>query len=363
MSRARIDHAEVALDRDADDEVAIGRAFMLREPPGPERGRVWFALERIEIDDVRVHGAVAPPLTLDGTVARLTATLEVSPDDGVVVDVYPTPIDVDVSGPRRAVGEGTYHLKRTGPGAGQEMTASFAGSFGGVDVRAAAGLLGDRIEGATLAVTRATPAAIAALLPDGPLLRVPVSAEVELGGRAVERPLRARLAFDGGGSIDAAGTLATGGVPSLVAAVAVHAVDPRVALDVASATPVDAAGHVAIAMGRAPGTIDADARTQPFLLAGHLVPGVDARASRAHGVWSGLAGIHELGAPAEASFSYDPRVGLDFEVEAAAARCAPCPASRSGSTGRRASASRAPGATARSTPTSPGASTASTRRA
>ena len=72
--RARIDRADVALGRDADDDVAIGRAFMLYEPPTPGRGAVWFAIQRIEIDGVQVYGAVAPPLTLDGSVEGLTAT-------------------------------------------------------------------------------------------------------------------------------------------------------------------------------------------------------------------------------------------------------------------------------------------------
>ncbi len=298
-----------------------------------------------------MYGAVAPHLTLDGEVKSLTATLEVSPD-GVVVDVSPTPIDVDVSGPQRATGEGTYHLKRTGPGAGQEMTATFTGSFGGVDVSAAAGLLGDHIDAARLSIPRATPAQLTALFPDGQPIRVPVSAELELTGELSSVHFETWLAFERGGSIDGAGTLATGGDPTLVADVMVNAVDPRVILAVGSATPVDAAGDVTITMGEAVTTIDAGARAQPFELAGQLVPSIDARAGRVQGVWNGVARIHEVGAPAKATFSYDPRVGDgDFEVEAVAASLRAVPRLRSGSTGRRASAARARGATVRSTPT------------
>ena len=103
-----------------------------------------------------------------------------SPLYGVDIDVYPTPIDVDVSGRGRAVGDGAYHLQRTGPGAEQRMRASFAGSFGGADVDAAAAFTASESKAPRSA--RATPAAIAALLPEGPSIREPVSAEIEAGG-------------------------------------------------------------------------------------------------------------------------------------------------------------------------------------
>ncbi|MFT3766019.1 MAG: translocation/assembly module TamB domain-containing protein [Minicystis sp.] len=97
-----------------------------------------------------------------------------------------------------------------------------------------------------------------------------------------------------------------------------RALDPRVALEVPSATPLDAEGRVRLALGAELG-IDAKVTTKPLSIADNPIPGVTAEASLTRGVWKGSAHVDETGAPTNATFTFDKGEGLKFEVESSAA--------------------------------------------
>jgi translocation and assembly module TamB len=311
VPHVHLDDADVTLERDPDDRVSIAAAFELRpRAPGGGRG-VRLSLEHIAIDRGRAHGSFAPPAALDGDVTNVSARLWITAEEGLVIDVDPTQVQASTPLPGRIAGSLTFQLQRTGPGDGLVMAATFTGKVGDVGTHASARLHGARLEGA-IAIPHATPQEVASLLPEARALRAAGSLAIVAEGELPDLHFDTGVVFDGGGEIDASGTLATRAPLNLDAAVTVRGVDPRVVLDLHAATPVSAAGHLHVADG----TVDADARTASFSLSGHLIPGVDARARREDGAWSGTAGVHEVGAPAQVSFSYDPRGALDVEVDA-----------------------------------------------
>jgi translocation and assembly module TamB len=322
VSHVHIDRADVALERGPEGDLTIQRAFELRGRGGSPGGRgVRLTLEHIAIDRARAHGAVAPPVALDADVSHVSARLTITAGEGLMIDVDPTPIDASTPLPGRVVGEGTFQLHRTGPGVGLAMAAGFTGKAADLGFHATARMRGDHFA-TKIEIPRATPSEVASLVPEGKALRAPIALAATAEGDLPELHVQTRATFDGGGAIDAAGTMIAHAPLTLDAAVALHAFDPRVLFDVPATAPIDAAGHVSFAGD----VLAVDAKTAPLVISGQVIPAVDVRALRIDAIWSGAATVHEIGAPVEASFSFNPEkeiLDVEADAEVASLRAVP----------------------------------------
>ncbi len=115
---AHLDHADVALERGPDGELTIAELFLPRQPavPPPPGGRkVRFVIERVEIDHVWAHGAVAAPSLVDGEIAHVVGHVEVTPA-GIKIDVDPVQVDGRAPVPRPLSGTATFKLRGGGHG-------------------------------------------------------------------------------------------------------------------------------------------------------------------------------------------------------------------------------------------------------
>jgi translocation and assembly module TamB len=321
VSLVHVDHADVALERGPDGEPTIADVFLPRRPapPAPPGGRKpRITLERIELGHLWVHGGIVQPAGLDSELGACVGRFEVSPD-GIAIDVEPSHLDVRAPLPQPLAGSAVFKLHGDAGGGGTKIEGGFEGRIGGLDVLTDAKLIGTRLT-ARVEIPHATAEAIASLVPLTPPpaipLRRPVSALIEAEGDLPDIAFKTKLAFDGGGSVSADGKVALRSPFTLDVGVKVSDVDPRVALDVPSATPVGAVAHVYLEAGTDL-RIDAEASTQPFFLAGNPIPAVDVKATLAHGLWSAAATVDEQGAPVHGTFTFDPKAkNLGFAVEA-----------------------------------------------
>ncbi len=321
IPRIHLENADVALQRGGDAVPTIAQTFLPRgpkRPPEPGGRKARVLLDHIEIDHVWAHGDVVPaPPGLDGEVRGVVGRLAVSPE-GLTIDVEPSHLDVRAPLPSAAAGTATFRL-RGAPGEDVRLEADFDGAVGALDAHATARMQGAHLAG-KITIPHATGASITALLPGNPPipLRVPVAAVIDADGTLPEIGFTTAISFADGGTIDATGKVALRSPVTVDAALLVHRVDPRVVLDVPSATPFDAKGHLLVEAGEDT-VIEAGATTDAFTLAGNLIPGVVARAHFAQGVWTGSADVAEVGAPMKGTFSFSARDGLRFAVEAGVA--------------------------------------------
>ena len=316
-----LDDVDVALVPGEGGAPTIAGTFLPRtkstEPPKPGGGRgVRVALDRIEIAHVGAHGAVAPSAPIDAELSGTLASVQVGPS-GVVVDVPRNHLVARAPVPRPLEADVSYRLEVGKDGL--KMDSGIDGTFGGVEVHVkGASMHGDHVH-ARVEVPRVTGEQIAGLIPATPPpkipLRVPVGVVVEADGDLPRIGFKTTVSPEGGGSVETKGQFDVASPQTLDAEITISKFDPRVILEVPSAAPLDAHGHVHLALGAEP-KIDADVSTQPFALSGQPIPGVDAKASLVNGTWSGKASVHEKGAPVDASFTFAPKDGLHFDVDA-----------------------------------------------
>jgi translocation and assembly module TamB len=311
--------ADVALFKGADGSPTIADVFLPRvpsppAPPGPPGRGVKLTVDRVQIDHAWAHGDIAAP-ALDAEVAGAVGKVAFGAD-GLVVDLDPATVAARAPLPQPLGGNLTYHLTM-GPQGSPQMNAAFDGRFGDVDVHTTAQLSGTHVA-AHVEVPRVTAAAIASFVPGNPPtipLRVPVSAVVDAEGDIPEIVFRTKLSFEGTGWASADGTLVLKAPLTVDVGVAIHDVDPRVALDLPSATPVSADAHVWIEAGASP-RVDATATTKPFMLAGNVIPAASATVTLAKGRWLGAFQVSEIGAPLHGTFTADPATqDVAFEVD------------------------------------------------
>jgi translocation and assembly module TamB len=323
VSLIHLDHVDVNLDPGPEGRPAIAGTFLLRNPkPAPPSAvPARVTLERIEIDSITAHGAVVPTAVIDGKLAHLVGVVRVDAG-GVRVDVEPAHLEAQARPalPVPVEGDVSFHLL-VPPSRGAEpgplrLETGFDGHLGPTELHLGAVLDGNHLR-ARVEAPRVTPEAIVSFLPDKSTklpIHQPVSVVATADGDLPDLRVEARLGLEDGGGLDARGKLALGAPPSLELDFGVHRFDPRVVLDVAAATPLDAEGHVRLGFG-SDLVIDARVTTKPLSLAGNPIPGLTAQASLARGVWKGSAHADEDGAPTDASVTFDAQDGLRFEVE------------------------------------------------
>jgi translocation and assembly module TamB len=318
-----LDGASVNLDPGPDGRPSIAEAFLLAKeapPPPPGARNVRVALDRIELDHVTARGQVAPSSPVDAELKHLVASVQVTPE-GVDVEVQPTRIEARAPVPQPLAGDARFQirvpsLKSPTPGP-PAMAASFDGRIGDVDVHAGATFAGAHLTG-KVEIPRATAATIASFIPGPPVqipLRVPVAVTAGVDGDLPELAVETKVTFEGGGSVDVTGKLTLASPLRLDTTFGVHALDPRVALEVPSASPLDATGHVKLEAGGGDVHINVDALTRPLQIGGNVIPAIEAEAELLRGAWHGSARVAELGAPTTATFSFDKAAGLVFAVD------------------------------------------------
>jgi translocation and assembly module TamB len=230
--------------------------------------------------------------------------------------VQPTHLDARAPLPRPLAATAVFKLQ--GDASGSRMSAGVEGTIGDLTVRTDARLQGSHLA-AHVEIPHATAEAVASLVPVRPPptipLRVPVSAVIDAEGDLPDIDFKTRLTLENSGSLSVDGKIGLRSSFTLDAGLKVDAVDPRAILDVASATPLSATGHVHLEAGKDV-RIDAEATTEPFALAGNPVPRVNVKAVLADGVWKAAATVDEPGAPVHGTFTFDPAArDLGFDVE------------------------------------------------
>jgi translocation and assembly module TamB len=317
-----IDSADVALEG-GEGGLGIAQTFLLRKPgppPPPNAIPPIVTLSRIEIDHVGAHGAIAPPTRVDADLHYVVGSVHVS-GEGVKVDIAPVRLEATAPVPQPLVGDITFALrvppsKHGAEGLPPHLQAGFEGKLGELDVRLDASMAGQHVE-ARVEVPRATPEVIATLVPNASKKLppfAPVSLVAVAEGDLPHLDVDVRLDSEMGGSVEVGGKVTAAKPLRVDLGFSVNSLDPRVAVDVPDATPLDASGHVKLSLGDEL-AIEADAETRAFSIARTPIPGVKARAKLAKGKWSGSAEVDEPGAPTTATFTFDEKKTLRFEVK------------------------------------------------
>jgi translocation and assembly module TamB len=306
-------HADVAL-RSGDHGVpTIGMAFLpprLAGPALPGRRRVRIVLDRVQVDHVWAHGDLASPC-IDGELTGGVARLEVG-SEGLTLDVGPTRTRLRAPLPIDLVGDVTFGLRRMEPELVSRMTLGFEGTLGELALRTTGALAGAHLV-ARVDVPLATARTIASLLPAPPPripLRVPVSALIDVEGDLPALAFRSELAFDGGGSASADGTLDIRAPFAMNLALRLRSLPAQIILGLPATAPISGIsgeGHVSIRAGPTL-RMDVGLATRPFAVGGVTIPALEARAaSSPEGDWSGSADAAEPGMPIHATFTANPR--------------------------------------------------------
>lgn len=318
-----IDYAEVLLDADDKGVLGIAETFLPKvvSPRDPNAVMPRVSLSRIELDQVWAHGTMAAGVDIDAELQRVRATVDVS-RDGVVVDVTPVRIEAGAPLPQPLMGDVSFNM-RVPPSKSEAedkpplLQAHLDGRLGELDFYLDASMEGQRVV-ADVGVPRITPEVVATFLPDPKTklpLRAPASLLAHAEGDLPELSLEVLLDFADGGQLGADGKLSLA-KSLLEIGFDIRRLDPRIALELADATPLDARGDVKLGFGGGL-TLEANVVTQPLSMLKNPIPGVRAHVTMAGGVVRGDADVYEDGVPAKATFSVEKKV-VSFEVEAAA---------------------------------------------
>lgn len=187
---ARIDDAEVALDRDASGALAIVRTFRPRPKPAPtlptvptkpaNAEDVVLHIDRAFVRHAHVRGNLTSP-DLDGDADEVRARLAIEHDVFTLdLDAARTVLRSPRIAGQTAAVTGEASGKMTVPLATAELTAfvDLRGEVGGIPLVAHAGIAKDKVDG-SLDVARAEPDAIAKVFPT-----VRVTQPIELHAKA-----------------------------------------------------------------------------------------------------------------------------------------------------------------------------------
>ena len=313
-----LDDADVVVEPGASGGPTLAEVFLPRKPsepskPGEGRG-AQVLLDRIEVQHVRAHGSLSPSAPIDAELYDTVVSVKVG-GDGLGIVVGPHRLVTRAPVPKPLEGQISLRLDSNGDTLG--VVSGFDGTFGGVELHAHAEMHGNHVA-ARLEVPHVTAEEITSFLPPPPPqipLRVPVGVVVVAEGDLPEIGFTTTVTLEGSGSVGAEGTFSLRDPMTLDTNLTVSALDPRAILELPSATPLDAAGHVHLTLG--PDLkIDAAVTTKPFELGGNVIPGLDAKAALAEGAWKGSAHVDEKGAPLDATFGFSPKEGVTFDVDA-----------------------------------------------
>ncbi|WP_437806640.1 translocation/assembly module TamB domain-containing protein [Sorangium sp. So ce1078] len=320
----RVGDADVLLEQDEQGALTLAEAFTPKpsDAPPAEDGRpLRLELSRIVLDHAAVHGTVAPESPIDATIENLAGGIVVADRSRYALErvriierrLLPVPVEVthvsgDVSVPVDAP---------------MELTAKLEGSVGAIPLTAEGTLKDERLS-ARVSSARVTPEAALAIDPSVPLAR-PLSVLVTADGELSDLAVTARVAVldplvaDDAvtGEITARARLDALDPKRITAEVRIAELDPRAfagAAAPAARVSAEARGEIHLDEEGGP-RIVGEAKTEPFLVVGQRVPGLEARATFERGALRAAATIHEPGAPIEATVALSKEGEIQFEAQ------------------------------------------------
>lgn len=358
LPELRIEHADIVVDAGNGGALKLQEAISATPSPEPSTpGRpLRLELSRVLVEHAWAHGAIAPPQVLDARVEDLAASVVVGAQSDFVLDrariteqrLLPVPIAVQISGHARLAEE-----------APMELAAKVEASVGAIAISAEGELADERVS-ARVTAPRVAPEAVLAIQPGLPLQQ-PLSIAITAQGKLTEVEITAHaMVLDGAGDPAA---IAAGAAPPavstappggeilararlnaldptrIVAELRTLALDPRVFAATAPEARVTAEAQAEITLGKGPPRVVAEARTEPFSMAGQRVPATEARATFEDGELRASAMIREPGAPIEATFARSSEGAIRFEAQSSIPSLGEVPRIPSGLGGLRGSAS------------------------
>ncbi|MDC0677178.1 hypothetical protein [Sorangium atrum] len=322
----RVADADVLLEQDEQGALTLAEAFTPtpseppEEPPAEPARPLRLELSRVVLDRAAVHGTVAPGSPIDATIEDLAGGVVVADRSRYALErvriterrLLPVPVEATSI-------SGSVSVPADAP---MELTAKLEGSVGAIPLTAEGTLKDERLT-ARVSSARVTPEAALAIDPSAPLAR-PLSVLVTADGALSDLAVTAHVAV-----LDplVAGDAVTGEVTAharldaldpkrITAEVRIAELDPRAFVGTAPAARVSAEARGEIHLDEEGGPrVIAEARTEPFLVAGQRVPATEARATLERGALRAAATIHEPGAPIEASVARSKEGVLQFEAQ------------------------------------------------
>lgn len=313
----RVENAE-ALLQDERGELTIAKAFepkpakdpTPKEPTGPETP-FYLTISRFELGHAWAHGEVAPGAAIDTDVSQVHGSVRVTPDE-VALDIDQAGLTERRITPLTTSGLADFHLRASKT---VKLWTDFAGMLGEVEVNAHFLMDDDRIE-ARADVPRAAASAISKLVPGYPVLH-PVTVKARANGTLESLEVDANAVVETGDpappSVDVAGTIGIGDTVKIDAAVLARSFDPRVLGPDLPEAKLSAQASAQIELGERVRVV-AFAQTDPAILAGQLIPAVDAHAVVDDDLVTGSVEIHEEGAPLSGWFDVLPDGSVRFKV-------------------------------------------------
>ncbi|WP_437911518.1 translocation/assembly module TamB domain-containing protein [Sorangium sp. So ce302] len=322
----RVADADVLLEQDEQGALTLAEAFTPtpseppEEPPAEPARPLRLELSRVVLDRAAVHGTVAPGSPIDATIEGLAGGVVVADRSRYALErvriterrLLPVPVEATSI-------SGSVSVPADAP---MELTAKLEGSVGAIPLTAEGTLKDERLT-ARVSSARVTPEAALAIDPSAPLAR-PLSVLVTADGALSDLTVTARVAVLDPlvasdavtGEVTASARLDALDPKRITAEVRISELDPRAFVGAAPAARVSAEARGEIHLDEEGGPrIVAEARTEPFVVAGQRVPATEARATLERGALRAAATIHEPGAPIEASVARSKDGVLRFEAQ------------------------------------------------
>ncbi|WP_441292909.1 translocation/assembly module TamB domain-containing protein [Sorangium sp. KYC3313] len=319
----RVADADVLLEQDEQGALTLAEAFTPtppEEPPAEPARPLRLELSRVVLDRAAVHGTVAPGSPIDATIEDLAGGVVVADRSRYALErvriterrLLPVPVEATSI-------SGSVSVPADAP---MELTAKLEGSVGAIPLTAEGTLKDERLT-ARVSSARVTPEAALAIDPSAPLAR-PLSVLVTADGALSDLAVTARVAVLAPlvasdavtGEVTASARLDALDPKRITAEVRISELDPRAFVGAAPAARVSAEARGEIHLDEEGGPrIVAEARTEPFVVAGQRVPATETRATLERGALRAAATIHEPGAPIEASVTRSKEGVIEFAAQ------------------------------------------------
>lgn len=307
-----------ALVQAENGEMTIAKAFEPKPPATPQPKKpsepetpFYLTIERFELGHAWAHGEIAPPTAIDTDVSRVAGSLHVTPDE-VALDMEPMGLVERRITPLPASGQADFHLRA---GKTVKLWTDFTGMLGEIEVNAHFLMDDDRIE-ASADVPRTPAAAVNQLVPGYPL-RDPVSIKARAEGTLEKLEVEASTVVENGDpeptTVGVTGNIAITDSVKIDAAVSAKNVDPRLFGPDLPEAKLNAQASAKVELGERVRVV-AFAQTDPTVLAGQVIPAIDAHAVVDNDLVSGSVIVHEEGAPLSGWFDVLPSGEVRFKV-------------------------------------------------
>jgi hypothetical protein len=308
IEHARVERAEGRIVPDAATGVpTIARAFtpVSSSGAGAEARRVRVLLPAIEVGRAWARGRVAGLPTMEGSASNAHGSVIVTPEL-VTVDVQRFAIVLSGLGGTDARGTAELHVRTP-----STVWTSFDGQIGELQVGARVRYAQDQLK-VTLETPLAEPAAMRALWAAWPL-RVPVSGQIDATGTYPRLVASGRFVI-GGGQLTASGPIDVSQDYRAELNTELRGFDVRSLEPDAPETHLNASAGVSVWRHQGSPVVAVSTRTEPTLVAGELIPAIDAAMTYEDGGLRATAHAQEPGLPASLEMHVHPEGAVDLTL-------------------------------------------------